>query len=87
MGEADCWRLLRNRGVLGLKFRRQQPIAGFIADFVCLELRLILEVDGEVHATTAEADASRTAALEARNDDVSAEHLTAIIRPFLDKET
>ncbi len=47
--EARAWVILRNRGVLGLKFRRQQIIDGFIADFYCAELRIVLEIDGPVH--------------------------------------
>lgn len=43
------WRKLRNRAFAGLKFRRQQPIDGYIADFFCFEKRLIIEIDGAVH--------------------------------------
>jgi very-short-patch-repair endonuclease len=43
------WRELRDRRVDGWKFRRQAPIEGYIADFVCFEARLIVEVDGPVH--------------------------------------
>ena len=35
--------------MLGLKFRRQHPIRGFIVDFFCSELRLALEVEGDIH--------------------------------------
>jgi len=35
----------------GLKFRRQQPLGPFIADFFCAELRLVLEIDGGIHET------------------------------------
>ena len=47
--EAAAWALLRNRRCLGLKFRRQHVIRGFIVDFYCVELRLAIEVDGTVH--------------------------------------
>ena len=47
--EARTWALLRNRGILNLKFRRQQIVDGFIVHFFCAKHRLILEVDGEVH--------------------------------------
>jgi very-short-patch-repair endonuclease len=47
--EKILWSHLRNRKLNGLKFRRQHPILSFIADFYCHELRLIIEVDGEVH--------------------------------------
>ena len=41
--------MLRNRGVLGLKFRRQHVLHGFIVDFCCLEARIVLELDGHAH--------------------------------------
>jgi len=44
------WRVLRDRRLRGLKFRRQFPIDPFIADFCCSEIRLLIELDGEVHA-------------------------------------
>jgi very-short-patch-repair endonuclease len=47
--EKRAWVLLRDRRMLGLKFRRQFPIAGYIVDFYCEELRLIVELDGGVH--------------------------------------
>ena len=49
--EQRAWVLLRNRRCFGLKFRRQQVIRGYIADFYCAELRLVLEIDGGVHDT------------------------------------
>jgi len=59
--EKRLWQRLRNRQ-LGVKFRRQQPIGPYIADFVCLELGLIIELDGGQH--TKLEDARRTAALQ-----------------------
>ena len=47
--EALAWQMLRNRKCLGLKFRRQQPIRGYVVDFYCAELRFALEIDGSVH--------------------------------------
>jgi chorismate synthase len=47
--EDKLWRELRNRKLQGVKFRREHPIAGYIPDFVCLEKKLIIEVDGEYH--------------------------------------
>lgn len=44
------WQALRGRQLGGLKFRRQMPLAGYILDFVCLEAKLIVEVDGSQHA-------------------------------------
>jgi very-short-patch-repair endonuclease len=40
---------LRNRRCHGLKFRRQQPIRGYIVDFYCAEQRLAVEIDGPIH--------------------------------------
>jgi type I restriction enzyme R subunit len=48
--ETAAWWLLRNRQVRGLKFRRQCPLGGFVVDFYCSEARLVIEVDGSVHA-------------------------------------
>jgi very-short-patch-repair endonuclease len=49
----------------GVKFRRQAPVAGAIADFFCAELRLVVELDGGVHALKIEDDAARDARLTA----------------------
>ena len=48
-GERRLWQALRARQVDGMRFRRQHPIGPYIADFVCLERRLIVEVDGGHH--------------------------------------
>jgi len=63
--ERLLWRHLRLRQLGGYKFRRQQPLGPYIVDFVCLEQRLIVEVDGGQHAEQTEDDAQRTAWLEA----------------------
>ena len=47
--ENIIWQELRNRQIEGFKFRRQHPIAGYIPDFVCLEKKLIIEIDGAYH--------------------------------------
>ena len=44
--ERALWKLLRDRRLGGLKFRRQVPIGRYIADFLCLRHRLIVEADG-----------------------------------------
>ena len=49
--EKLLWKLLRNRRLRGWKFRRQTAISTYIADFYCHELRLIVELDGDVHLT------------------------------------
>lgn len=48
--EAVLWAVLRNRQLNGWKFRRQHPVAGYIPDFVCLDAKLIIEVDGGYHS-------------------------------------
>ena len=49
-GEACLWKyVLRNRQLAGCQFRRQRPILNYIVDFVCLDLRLVIEVDGYSH--------------------------------------
>ena len=60
--ERLLWRELRSRQLGGHKFRRQQPLGRFIVDFVCLEKRLVIEVDGGHHAEQQQAahDAQRT---------------------------
>ena len=61
--ERFVWDRIRHRQIGGFKFRRQQPFGPFIVDFVCLERKLVLELDGGHHADPAEADydARRTA--------------------------
>ncbi|MCW5636719.1 MAG: endonuclease domain-containing protein [Rubrivivax sp.] len=63
--ERLLWRHLRNRHLAGHKFRRQHPIAGFIADFACLEAHLVIELDGGQHfePDAVAADGRRTKAL------------------------
>ena len=48
--EQILWLKLKNRRLLDVKFRRQFPIGPYIADFVCLELSLIIELDGSQHS-------------------------------------
>jgi very-short-patch-repair endonuclease len=64
--ELKLWNELRAHRLMGLGFRRQLPIAGYIIDFACPTHKLIVEVDGSQHgsAEIAEADAVRTAKLE-----------------------
>jgi len=49
--EIIMWDVLRNRQIGDYKFKRQHPVAGFIPDFVCLEKKLIIEIDGGYHNT------------------------------------
>ncbi|HZU89931.1 MAG TPA: endonuclease domain-containing protein [Stellaceae bacterium] len=56
--------MLRSRQMEGYRFRRQVPIGRFIADFVCHEVRLIVEIDGGQHDSAAEPEVRRTRFLE-----------------------
>ena len=49
--ENILWEALRNKRLDGYKFRRQHPLAIYIADFYCHELKLVIEVDGGYHQT------------------------------------
>ena len=92
--ERHAWTVLRNRGILGLKFRRQHVLHGFIVDFYCTRERIVIELDGNVHDAEAQRgyDHARTGFLEAagyrvirvRNRDVSREHLEAALREALE---
>lgn len=86
VAEQSLWSHLRNRQLAGLKFRRQYAIDKFIADFCCLEKRLIIEVDGLIHQYTAEEDSIRQEYLESvgftvirfTNDDVE-QNINAVL--------
>ncbi|MFN3364739.1 MAG: endonuclease domain-containing protein, partial [Allorhizobium sp.] len=64
--ERKLWGCLRAHRLMGLSFRRQVPIAGFIVDFACPEHKLTVEVDGSQHGNDADIayDAARTRRLE-----------------------
>lgn len=47
--EKVLWQALRNRRLSGLRFKRQQPMGGYVVDFYCPRLRLIIELEGSVH--------------------------------------
>ena len=66
--EWSLWQELRANQVNGYRFRRQRAIGVFIADFVCLEKKLVVEVDGEQHSESAQIahDAGRTQWLQSR---------------------
>ena len=68
--EALLWRHLRAGRHSGFKFKRQQPIGGFIVDFVCFSMKLVIEVDGGQHVDAQPADALRTQWLEAQGFEV-----------------
>ena len=87
--ERYAWSLLRKRGVLSLKFRRQHVLHGFVVDFYCAAERLVLELEGAPHAGCERRayDAARAATLEAAgyrviriaNRDVTRDHLGALL--------
>ena len=89
--ERRLWQHLRLKQLGGCKFRRQVPIAGYIADLLCPDMKLIVELDGGQHVEQAAHDARRTRVLKAEgytvlrywNDDVlirTAEVLEDILR-------
>jgi len=57
--ERVLWRHLRLRQIGGYKFRRQRPIGPYIVDFVCLEKKLVVEVDGGQHSKQKASDDRR----------------------------
>jgi very-short-patch-repair endonuclease len=65
LAEARLWEQLRAKRLDGAKFVRQHPVGPYFADFACRSHRLIVEVDGAIHATNAEIehDERRTALL------------------------
>ncbi len=62
--ERRLWQYLRNRQLAGCKFRRQHPFGDYVLEFVCLERKVIVELDGGQHAGQTAYDARRTAFLE-----------------------
>ena len=61
--EISLWHHLRNRVLMGYKFRRQHPMGPYIVDFACLEKKLVVELDGSQHCEAR--DAARTRNIEA----------------------
>ena len=61
--EHRLWQCLRQRQFGDFKFRRQHPFENYVIDFVCLEAKLAVEVDGGQHAEQEQDDALRTRAL------------------------
>jgi len=62
--EKALWRHLRMRQFSGVKFRRQHPIDRYVADFVCIESGLVVEIDGSQHMEMAARDEQRTRSIE-----------------------
>ncbi|MCI4645386.1 MAG: endonuclease domain-containing protein [Hyphomonadaceae bacterium] len=94
--EQRAWQILRKLRPYGLAIRRQVPIAGLTVDFAIRSKRLVIEIDGPMHALphVVEKDAERDARLEAAGWHVlrisheyagSAEHLVAAIESALSR--
>ncbi len=64
LSEVILWNHLKNRGLLGYKFRRQTPILNYIVDFYCKELQLAIEIDGITHDEKIEYDVERQKKME-----------------------
>ena len=64
--EQILWLQLRNRRFLNYKFRRQFPIESYIVDFICLELKLVIELDGSQHNNQIDKDIERILFLNQR---------------------
>ena len=64
--EKVVWELLKEKKMVGLRFKAQHPIDIFIADFYCHALKLIIEIDGKIHKSKdqKENDIGREAELE-----------------------
>jgi very-short-patch-repair endonuclease len=63
--EDQLWQQLRGRR-LGYKFRRQVPLGRYVADFICFDAKLVVELDGRQHEEQRIYDAARTAEIEAQ---------------------
>lgn len=61
---------LRARTLAGLKFRRQVPLGPYTVDFLCASMRLVVELDGDVHAFQVDPDAKRQDWLESQGFQV-----------------
>ena len=68
--EQELWQELRNRRAFRLKFRRQHPVGRFVADFACLDARLLIEIDGYWHGLRKADDDARDRELKAAGFDV-----------------
>jgi very-short-patch-repair endonuclease len=63
--ELRLWQNIRKKQLSGYRFRRQVPLGPYVADFVCIERSLVVEVDGGQHSWREAQDLRRTAWLEA----------------------
>lgn len=91
--ERQLWHHLREKQIDGHRFRRQHLLGSYIVDFVCLEAKLVVELDGGHHAEQIAADRTRQQWLEQEgfrvmrfwNNEVSSnmEGVVAVIRKAL----
>jgi very-short-patch-repair endonuclease len=65
--EKIVWELIRNRKFMGLKFRRQHVIEGFVLDFYCHEAKLGIEIDGGIHFRRKDYDKLRQEVIESED--------------------
>jgi very-short-patch-repair endonuclease len=93
--ETRAWEALRDRRCLGLKFRRQQVVCGYIVDFYCAELRLAIEIDGTIHDDPTQifhdslralhlATEANVLVIGIQNAAVSQENLRSLVQAVLD---
>jgi very-short-patch-repair endonuclease len=84
--EKHLWNALKNKQLIGLRFRCQHPVGNFILDFYCPACKLAIEVDGNIHDLQQDYDAARSAEIERhgyvilrfRNDEILA-NLTQVL--------
>ena len=68
--EKLVWETIRDRKLMGLKFRRQHVVQGFVLDFYCQEARLGIEIDGSVHSKRQNYDRIRQDIIESKGISV-----------------
>ena len=64
--ERKIWQNIRNRQLGDFKFKRQYPVGPYILDFVCIDKKLVVEIDGGQHMERQEKDRERTRYLEVK---------------------
>ena len=64
--ERHLWQFLRRHQLGGYRFRRQVPLFGYIADFACLDAKLVIELDGGQHQESSSKDQRRDRRIEAQ---------------------
>ena len=92
--ERVLWRGLRGKQIGGHRFRRQHPIGKYIADFACIEQKLVIELDGGQHQEQIAYDEQRTAYIQAQgwavlrfwNNDVL-NNLDGVLAAIMEKLT